>query len=195
MKLLKNLFSVTVLICCCTALHAQNRMLSGKIISSKDGTALPGATIYVKQNSKTFSASNDGSFSVTVPQGKILLTITSVGYSNKDIVVAENENNILIKMDVDDKQLNEVVVVGYSEKKRNELTSAVSVVSADKLKDVTSNNVGSMLQGKVAGLQVINSSGVPGATPEIRLRGISSVNASQDPLFVIDGMVVRARRS
>jgi TonB-dependent SusC/RagA subfamily outer membrane receptor len=82
-----------------------------------------------------------------------------------------------------------VVVVGYSEKKRSELTSAVSVVSSEKLKDVTSNNIGTMLQGKVAGLQVINSSGVPGATPEIRLRGISSVNASQSPLFVVDGII------
>ena len=87
------------------------------------------------------------------------------------------------------KQQREIVVVGYSEKSKNELTSAVGVVSGSKLRDVTSNNVGSMLQGKVAGLQVVNSSGVPGATPEIRLRGISSVNASQTPLYVVDGII------
>jgi hypothetical protein len=114
---------------------------------------LPGATLFVKQSSKTFAASADGSFSISVPTGKISLTISSVGYSNKIMTIAENENSITIILDADDKQLNEVVVVGYSEKKRNELTSAVSVVSADKLKDVTANNIGSMLQGKVAGLQ------------------------------------------
>lgn len=189
MNLLKKICCFVFFICCCAFVFAQTRTLTGKIISSKDGTALPGATLFVKQSSKTFAASADGSFSISVPTGKISLTISSVGYSNKIMTIAENENNITITLDADDKQLNEVVVVGYSEKKRNELTSAVSVVSADKLKDVTANNIGSMLQGKVAGLQVINSSGVPGATPEIRLRGISSVNASQDPLFVVDGII------
>lgn len=189
MNLLKKISLSFALICCCIIVQAQNRTLTGKIVSSKDGTGLPGATIVIKQTSRTFSASNDGSFSINVPIGKFTLTITSVGYTNKEIIIGANDNNITISMDADDKQLNEVVVVGYSDKKRSELTSAVSVVSADKLKDVTSNNVGSMLQGKVAGLQVINSSGVPGASPEIRLRGISSVNASQDPLFVVDGII------
>src|SRR5437868_2505303 len=114
MNLLRNFFALTMLVCCSAALHAQNRILSGKIISSKDGTALPGATVFIKQNSKTFAASNNGSFNITVPTGKISLTISSVGYNNKEITVGENENNITIILDPDDKQLNEVVVVGYS---------------------------------------------------------------------------------
>ena len=85
--------------------------------------------------------------------------------------------------------MNEVVVVGYSDKKRGELTSAVSVVGAKKLEDVTTNDIGTLLQGKVAGLQVVVSSGVPGAGSEMRLRGISSVNANQNPLFVVDGII------
>jgi TonB-dependent SusC/RagA subfamily outer membrane receptor len=97
--------------------------------------------------------------------------------------------NITVSLTETNKELNEVVVVGYSDKKKGELTSSVAVVDAAKLKDITTNDVGSMLQGKVAGLQVVNSSGVPGANAEIRLRGVSSINASQSPLYVVDGII------
>jgi TonB-dependent SusC/RagA subfamily outer membrane receptor len=79
--------------------------------------------------------------------------------------------------------------MGYSNKTKNEIASAVTVVSADKLIDVTSPNIGDMLQGKVAGVSVIKSSGAPGAEPSIRIRGISSMNAPQDPLYVVDGII------
>lgn len=172
----------------CFNLFAQTRMLSGKIASLKDSVAISKATIAIK-NLRTFAANDDGSFSVEVPNGQIILTVSAIGFSTKEIIVEEKENNILIWLEEANKTLNEVVVVGYSDKKRSELTSAVTVVSANKLKDVTSNDVGSMLQGKVAGLQVVNSSGVPGAVAEIRLRGTSSINASQSPLFVVDGII------
>lgn len=167
---------------------AQTRTLAGKVIAQKNNAALAKATITIK-GSKTFVAGDDGSFSIAVPSGNIILVISSVGYAAKELSVGAADNNITVSLEEENKNLNEVVVVGYSDKKRSELTSAVTVVSADKLKDVTANNVGAMLQGKVAGLQVVNSSGVPGASPEIRLRGISSVNASQSPLFVVDGII------
>ena len=85
--------------------------------------------------------------------------------------------------------MEQVVVMGYSTKKKNEITSAVSTVTADKLMDVTSNDVGTMLQGKVSGIQVINSSGAPGSSSEIRIRGISSFSAPQGPLYVVDGII------
>ncbi len=169
--------------------QAQNRELKGKIVSEKNGSAIPSATIFVKQLKKNFITAEDGTFSFSIPAGKISLSISSVGFTAKEFSVNNNDNNITIALAEDLKQLNEVVVVGYSDKKRSELTSSVTVVSADKLKDVTSNDVGSMLQGKVAGLQVVNSSGVPGASAEIRLRGVSSVNASQSPLYVVDGII------
>jgi len=89
----------------------------------------------------------------------------------------------------DSKGIDEVVVMGYSDKKKNEITSAVSTLTADKLKDVTSSNIGEMLQGKVAGLQVINGSGQPGSEPDVRIRGISSMSAPQGPLYVVDGII------
>lgn len=167
---------------------AQTRTLTGKVLAQKDATGLAKATITVKGGLVT-AANDDGSFSITVPAGKITLRVRSVGYTEREITVGPAEKNVYISLLEEDKNLNEVVVVGYSDKKRSELTSAITVVSSEKLKDVTSNDVGSMLQGKVAGLQVVNSSGVPGAVAEIRLRGVSSINASQSPLFVVDGII------
>lgn len=159
--------------------------VSGKI-SATGGGGLPGATILVKGSHKGTQADPNGNFVLNdVPPGSTLV-ISSIGYVAREMPAATHIN---VSLEEDTRKVNEVVVVGYSDKKRNELTSAVSVVSADKLKDVTTNDVGSMLQGKVAGLQVVNSSGVPGTAAEIRLRGVSSVNANQTPLFVVDGII------
>ncbi len=181
---------ICMLICLFYSVFAigQTKSVSGKVLSQKDGTAISKATISLPDN-KVFAAGDDGTFIISVPSEKIIITITAVGYTPKQQEIAALENNLIIYLEEADKLLNEVVVVGYSDKKRSELTSAVAVVNADKLKDVTTNSVGAMLQGKVAGLQVVNSSGVPGAAAEIRLRGVSSVNASQSPLFVVDGII------
>ena len=101
-----------------------------------------------------------------------------------------NKTIFEIRMEPQVNALESVVVMGYSNKKRNEITSAVTTVSSDKLMDVTSNDIGTMLQGKVAGIQVINGSGSPGSTPDIRIRGSSSFSApNQGPLYVVDGII------
>jgi TonB-linked SusC/RagA family outer membrane protein len=182
----KSLLLPFLLISVCT--WAQSRILTGRVLTQRDAAAIPNATISVKGNPDA-AADEEGRFSISIPTRKITLHVRSVGYVERDITVNPDENNLSIQLNQDDKDLNEVVVVGYSDKKRSELTSSVTVVSSEKLKDVTSNDVGSMLQGKVAGLQVVNSSGVPGAVAEIRLRGVSSVNASQTPLIVVDGII------
>jgi TonB-dependent SusC/RagA subfamily outer membrane receptor len=167
---------------------AQTRSLHGKIVSSNDQRAVSKASITIK-NGRSFIADDSGAFKIEVPAGNFTLSISSIGFAPKEIFVSSTDNNITISLTETDKNLNEVVVVGYSDKKKGELTSSVTVVDAAKLKDVTTNDVGNMLQGKVAGLQVVNSSGVPGANAELRLRGVSSINASQSPLYVVDGII------
>lgn len=167
---------------------SQTRSLKGKIVSEKDQSAVSKASITIK-NGKSVIADDSGRFSIEVPAGNFSLTASSIGFAQKEMTVNSTNNNITIPLTETDKNLNEVIVVGYSTQKKGELTSAVSVVDERKLKDVTTNDVGSMLQGKVAGLQVVNSSGVPGAAAEIRLRGVSSINASQTPLYVVDGII------
>jgi len=186
---LKKLLLFLLLVVSCCNLYAQTRVLKGKV-TTKDGSALAGVVIEFKGTTKGAVASGpDGFFSISVPPGAVTIEARSVGYSTKDVVVAAGENKISIVLDEDNKQLGEVVVTGYSSQKKGNLTSAITVVSAEKLKDVTSDDIGEMLQGKVSGLQVVNSSGAPGSVSEIRLRGISSVNAAQAPLIVVDGII------
>ncbi|TWR28073.1 SusC/RagA family TonB-linked outer membrane protein [Mucilaginibacter achroorhodeus] len=183
-----------LLIFCCVLLissqgYAQSAKVTGRVVSAKDNQPLPGVSVAVKGTSNGAMTNVNGDFTVNVPPGKSTLVVSFIGYTPKQVEVTAGQTGVQVSLAEDIQQLNDVVVVGYSSKKQSELTSAVTVVNANKLKDVTANNVGTMLQGKVAGLQVINSSGVPGANPEIRLRGVSSVNANQSPLFVVDGII------
>lgn len=162
--------------------------VSGRV-TTPGGAGLPGATVMVKGSRKGTQSDADGHFTIRDLNKSDVLVISNIGFATKEYPVAGVHGNISILMEEDTKKFNEVVVVGYSDKKKGELTSAVAVVSAEKLKDVTTNDLGSMLQGKVPGLQVVNSSGAPGAASEIRLRGVSSVNASQTPLVVVDGII------
>jgi TonB-linked SusC/RagA family outer membrane protein len=159
--------------------------VSGKV-NTAAGAPLPGATVLIKGTRKGTQTDAQGNFTLRDVGAKDVLVISNIGFTAREMSA---KSNISAVLEEDTREFNEVVVVGYSDKKKSELTSAVSVVSEDELKDVTTNNIGSMLQGKVAGLQVVNSSGVPGASAEIRLRGVSSVNASQSPLFVVDGII------
>ena len=158
------------------------------VVTDENGKPLPDASVKLKGTDQGTSTDANGNFTLEVSEGSHTLAISYVGYQTIEMKTSGN-GTLKVVLKQSDARIEEVVVVGYSNKKRSELTSAVTVVSEEKLKDVTSNNIGTMLQGKVAGLQVINNSGVPGAAPEIRLRGVSSINATQSPLFVIDGII------
>ncbi|QES90694.1 SusC/RagA family TonB-linked outer membrane protein [Rhizosphaericola mali] len=162
--------------------------IKGRVVDSI-GDPLIDATITIVGTKKNFHSDKDGYFLLkNVDTSNLSIQVSYVGYSTVTIKVDGTQDiNIILTPVAQDN--NAVVVVGYSNKKKSDLTSAVTVVSADKLKDVTTNDIGSMLQGKVSGLQVVNSSGAPGSSAEIRLRGVSSVNASQSPLYVVDGII------
>jgi TonB-linked SusC/RagA family outer membrane protein len=163
-------------------------IISGKV-TDENGKPLQGVSVLIKGSSLGTNTNVNGEFSIDVPDNSSkVLVFSFVGMETQEVNVS-GKTTITVTLQNNNQQQKEIVVVGYSEKSKSALTSAVSVVSGDKLRDVTSSNIGDMLQGKVAGLQVVNSSGVPGAVPEIRLRGISSVNASQSPLFVVDGII------
>ncbi|MGI4804265.1 MAG: SusC/RagA family TonB-linked outer membrane protein [Janthinobacterium lividum] len=173
----------------CLVAVAQDRELSGTVVLSKDGTPLPGVSVVIKGTTKGAATAVDGLFTLKIPTGATILQVRSIGYVTKEVSVAAGQIKVIIELVEDSRQLGDIVVTGYSSKKQGELTSAITVVTAEKLNDVTTNDLGSKLQGKVAGLQVINSSGAPGSVSEIRLRGISSINASQSPLIVVDGII------
>jgi TonB-linked SusC/RagA family outer membrane protein len=161
----------------------------GKVTSAEDKSVLPGMNVTVKGTSLGVITGPDGSFSISIRKKEDILVFSFVGYNTMEVPVGER-TTLEIKMVPQINELETVVVMGYSNKKRNEITSAVTTVSSEKLMDVTSNDIGTMLQGKVAGIQVINGSGSPGATPDIRIRGSSSFSApNQGPLYVVDGII------
>ncbi|WP_046368515.1 SusC/RagA family TonB-linked outer membrane protein [Flavihumibacter petaseus] len=162
-------------------------VIKGRVTDDK-GRALSGASVNLKGSSRGTTTGNDGEFELHLPENKGTLVISFVGYLNDEVQLPKTEP-LVIALKLQEGTTEEVILVGYSNKKRSEITSAVTVVPEQKLKDVTTNDLGAMLQGKVAGLQVVRSSGAPGATSEMRLRGISSVNASQSPLIVVDGII------
>jgi TonB-linked SusC/RagA family outer membrane protein len=186
---LKKLLLFLLLVVSYCNLYAQERVLKGKVTLSTDGSGLPGVIVEVKGTTKAVASGPDGFFSLSVPAGPVTIEARSIGYTTKDITVDAAQKMVSIVLEEDNKQLGEVVVTGYSARKKSDLTSAITVVSKEKLNDVTSDDIGELLQGKVSGLEVVNSSGAPGSSSEIRLRGVSSVNATQSPLFVVDGII------
>src|SRR5450759_2396170 len=164
-------------------------IIKGHLISADEKAAMPGVNVTVKGTALGTITASDGSFSISVRKKEDILVFSFIGYTTQE-VTAGDKTMFEIRMEPLVNELESVVVMGYSNKKRNEITAAVTTVSSDKLMDVTSNDIGTMLQGKVAGIQVINGSGSPGSTPDIRIRGSSSFSApNQGPLYVVDGII------
>lgn len=164
-------------------------LIKGHLISADEKAAMPGVNVSVKGTALGTITASDGSFSISVRKKEDILVFSFIGYTTQE-VTAGDKTIFEIRMEPLVNELESVVVMGYSNKKRNEITAAVTTVTSDKLMDVTSNDIGTMLQGKVAGIQVINGSGSPGSTPDIRIRGSSSFSApNQGPLYVVDGII------
>lgn len=163
------------------------RRVSGTVTDKATGEPLVGVSVAVKGTTKGVISDVDGKYSADVASDATLV-FGYLGY--KDVTVGvEGRAVINVTMESDINKLDEVVMVGYSSVKKTELSSAVTTVQGDKLRDVTTPDLGSMLQGKVAGVQVTNSSGAPGSTATIRIRGTGSIAAGSDPLYVVDGVV------
>jgi TonB-linked SusC/RagA family outer membrane protein len=158
------------------------------VITDEKGNPLPGATIVLKGNAGVgVSSGADGKFALTVPTGNETLVISSIGYVAQELSL-NGRTSLTIQLVTDNKALDEVVVVGYGTQKRSDLTGAVGSVKAAELVERPVVNVAQGLQGKVAGVDVSLNSGQPGSAPVIRVRGYSSINAGNTPLYVVDGV-------
>ena len=162
----------------------QTLKVSGQVVDP-DGEPLIGATVKVKGAQSGAITDYDGNFSLDVPADGIIV-ISYVGYKDREIAVRGRANLNQIELEADDNVLEQVVVVGYGTQKKADLTGSVSIVNAEELKRVSNSNISTMLEGKVAGVQ-ITSDGQPGADPSVRIRGIGSFGSTA-PLYVIDGV-------
>jgi TonB-linked SusC/RagA family outer membrane protein len=156
------------------------------LVTDEKGEPIIGASIFVK-GTKTGTVSGiNGNFSIDALDNSIFV-VSYIGYTSTEIKVGA-QKELTIKLNENTKDLNEVIVMGYSSQRKSELSSSAVTLSADKLTDVTTSDIGNMLQGKVAGVVVYNSTGQPGSAAEIRIRGTGSITADADPLYVVDGI-------
>ena len=158
--------------------------VSGQVVDEQ-GEPLLGATIRVKDTSIGTTTDLDGNFQLEVP-GNAVLLISYVGYKEREVAVRNRAILEPIQLQSDTEMLEQVVVIGYGTQKKSDLTGSVAVVDAEALKQVSHSNISSMLEGKVAGVQ-ITSDGQPGADPTVRIRGVGSFGSTA-PLYVIDGV-------
>jgi iron complex outermembrane receptor protein len=167
----------------------QGKTVTGKITSSKDGSPVANATVVVKGTNKGVSTDANGNFSINVEKENAVLVVTSVGFGRKEIAAA-GQSQINLALDEAAGNLNEVVVVGYGTQRKRDLTGAVTSVSSKDFVKGALQTPEQLIAGKVAGVQIVSNSGAPGAGSRIRIRGGASLNASNDPLIVIDGVPV-----
>lgn len=168
-------------------LSAQNRSISGKVFDTNE-EPLIGVTVTIENTAIGAITDIDGAFTLQVPEGKVVLNVSYVGFVPQKVTVASGQSNVTVRLSEDAVLLNEVVVVGYGKQKKVNLTGAVASVGGEELENRVTKSLSSMLQGTVAGLNVTTSSGVPGSSASINVRGITSIHESE-PLVLIDGAV------
>ena len=171
-----------------TVQPAADMTVAGTVTDEK-GETLPGVSIAVKGSQKGTTTDANGRYKLDIPNPSATLVFSFVGYQPQEVVVG-NKTTLDVVLRVDNKTLDEVVVIGYGAVERKDLTGAVSSVSAKDIKDLPVARVDQALQGRVPGVQVIPVTGEPGAAPQIRIRGIGSISAGSTPLYVVDGFPI-----
>lgn len=182
-----------LLFLCCIAmlasrLMAQDRVVTGTVTES-NGTPVTSASIIIKGSNRGTATAIDGTFKISVPPDAKTLVISGINLQTLEINIGKKTNLGLITLQPANKSLDEVVVVAYGSAKKSALTGSVVSVSGTQLADKPFTSVDKTLQGSVAGLQVASTSGAPGSSTDIRIRGNGSITAGASPLWVIDGVI------
>lgn len=170
---------------CTNTAQAQEITVQGTVKSSDDGMPIPGATVIVKGSKASTVTNFDGEYSIKANMGD-LLVFSYIGMMTKNVAVTGKFVNAVLKSRTQD--LDEVVVIGYGTVKKKELTGAVSQLKSEDIDRFVTPDLGSAMQGQIAGVNIAASSGEPGAQSNIQIRGITSLSGSNTPLFVVDGI-------
>jgi len=190
---LKRLFALFVVMLAWVSIPAlaQDRTVSGKVTDSKDGSAVAGVSIVVKGTKIGTQTKNDGTFSLKVPSTATSVVVSSVNYDEQTVAIGNG--TISVSLVASSSALSDIVVVGYGTARKRDLTGSVTSVKAKDFNQGVIASPEQLIQGKVAGLQVVTNSGAPGAASTIRIRGNSSIRSGNSPLFVVDGIPLDGR--
>lgn len=163
------------------------QQVSGTVTDYTSGEALPGVNILIQGTTTGTITDMSGNFSLSVPSSDAVLVFSFIGYETEEVTVG-NQTNISVGMMPDLTTLSEIVVIGYGTQRAEAVTGSVASISGDVLRDVPSSNITQSLQGRIAGVEFSQTSTKPGAEMQIRVRGTRSLNATNDPLVVLDGI-------
>jgi len=184
LKLMLFLFAILIT----TVGYSQVKTITGKVTDAQNGEPLPGVTVVVKGTTIGTATNFDGDYSLNVEPSQVL-TFSFVGYTAKDVVVG-NESVLNVQLEQSVENLDEIVVIGYGQVKKEDATGSVTAISSDDFNMGAITSPQELVSGKIAGVQITNGGGAPGEGATIRIRGGSSLSASNDPLIVIDGVPV-----
>ena len=187
---MKNIFVLCMALIMSFQLMAQQRRVSGTIVDSRDQSAMIGANIMEKGTSNGTVTDIEGRFTLNLTSSAPVLVISSIGYQTLEVVVG-NRNTLNLEMSEDTELLDEVVVVGYGTMRKSDISGASVTVGEDAIKGSVITNLDQALQGRAAGVTSVMTSGAPGSSVSIRVRGQSTINANAEPLYVIDGVIVQ----
>lgn len=164
--------------------YAQQVQVSGNV--SDDAGPLPGVSVFVKGTNNGTATDFDGNYEITADSDAVL-SFSFIGYKDKDVSIG-GKTTINVKLEEDVSALEEVVVVGYGAQRKKELTGAVAQVKSEELLKTSTADIGTALQGQIAGVNVVASSGAPGSEANVMIRGLTSINGANRPLYVVDGI-------
>lgn len=185
--MVKKILITVLFLFCWTFSYAQQIVVSG-IVTDESGQPMIGAGVVTLDGSKGTTTDIDGKYTITLTAQDGVLRFTYIGYANQDIVVS-GRTTINVEMKPDASVLNDVVVIGYGTTKKADLTGSVASVNMSDIVDVPTTSIDQALQGKVSGVDIMSTSGEPGAATSIRIRGTRSIEASNEPLIVVDGVM------
>ncbi|MDN3202956.1 SusC/RagA family TonB-linked outer membrane protein [Algoriphagus sediminis] len=167
----------------------QSQTISGVVVAEEDNEPIPGVLVLIKGTQDGTVTDIDGAFSIEASPGEILV-ISFVGFTTQEIPINPGVTNLNISLSLSVSDLSEVVVVGYGSQIKREVTGAIQSVEAEELKDMPVSTVAQKLQGRLAGVQINQTTGQPGRGMQVRIRGQLSVSGGSDPLYVVDGFPI-----
>ena len=181
----RSFLLVALLLMGCLQLLAQTRTIKGVVTDAQNGEALIGATVMVEGDKSGTVTDFDGNFSLQVPSSAKKVKISYIGYIDQVVAISDN---MKVNLESDSKALADVVVIGYGTARKSDLTGSVATVKAKDFNKGLVSSPEQLINGKVSGVQIMSNSGSASAGSTIRVRGGASLNASNDPLIVLDGV-------
>lgn len=189
-RLLARPLALLLVLLLCMHAFPQNKVVTGKVTDSKDGSPIQGVTVVPKGSRTGATTDEKGYFHLTVKNNVSVLVFSSIGFTAKEVAVTGAD--LAVSLTAFNASLSEVIVVAYGTRRKGDLTGAVTSVTAKDFQKGEIASAEQLLQGKVAGLQITPGGGAAGGGSRIRIRGVSSLNGSNDPLIVIDGMPIES---